>query len=136
MFWWLICPIQNDAKQTEKSLKPWQMGTHLRELSESYPMNTNMTGFGWFSGILCPYALDECSLRIGRVNVARKPLFVDIVCLGYLYRVTATEVRTKVGVKMENSTVIVVEGEREHRKCLFQIKSARKKLSVLCLALG
>ena len=25
------------------------MGTHLRVLSESYPMNTNMTGFRWFS---------------------------------------------------------------------------------------
>ena len=25
------------------------MGTHMRVLSESYPMNTNMTGFGWFS---------------------------------------------------------------------------------------
>ena len=28
------------------------MGTHLRELSESYPMNTNMTGFRWLSKIL------------------------------------------------------------------------------------
>ena len=25
------------------------MGIHLRELSDSYPMNTNMTGFRWFS---------------------------------------------------------------------------------------
>ena len=24
-------------------------GTNLRELSESYPMNTNMTRFRWFS---------------------------------------------------------------------------------------
>ena len=24
------------------------MGTHLKVLSESYPMNTNMTVFGWF----------------------------------------------------------------------------------------
>ena len=29
--------------------KPWHMGTHLRVHSESYPMNTNMTGFKWFS---------------------------------------------------------------------------------------
>ena len=36
-----------------KWLKPWQMGTHLRVLSESYPINTNMTGFGWFSEIFC-----------------------------------------------------------------------------------
>ena len=25
------------------------MGTHPRVLSESHPMNTNMTGFRWFS---------------------------------------------------------------------------------------
>ena len=34
-----------------KWLKPWHMGTHIRVLSESYPMNTNMTGFRWFSKI-------------------------------------------------------------------------------------
>ena len=27
----------------------WQMGNQLRVLSESYTMNTNMTGFRWFS---------------------------------------------------------------------------------------
>ena len=27
------------------------MGAHLRVLRESYPMDTNMTGFGWFSKI-------------------------------------------------------------------------------------
>ena len=27
------------------------MGTHLTVLSESYPMNTNRTGFTWFSKI-------------------------------------------------------------------------------------
>ena len=27
------------------------MGTHLRELGRSYPMNTNMSGFRWFSKI-------------------------------------------------------------------------------------
>ena len=27
------------------------MGTRLRLLSESYPMNTNVTGFKWFSKI-------------------------------------------------------------------------------------
>ena len=44
------------------------MGTHLRVLSESYPMNTNMTALGGFqkSSPLC--ALDESSLGIGRVN--------------------------------------------------------------------
>ena len=38
-------------KNPEKSLKPWQMGTHLRVLREGYPMNTNKSGFQWFSKI-------------------------------------------------------------------------------------
>ena len=29
------------------------MDAHLREPSESYPMNTNTTGFRWFSKNLC-----------------------------------------------------------------------------------
>ena len=40
------------------------LGTHLRVLSEIYPMNTNTTGFRRFS--LLPCALDESSLSIGR----------------------------------------------------------------------
>ena len=35
------------------------MGTHLRVFSESYPMDTNMTGFRWFSKILRSCALDD-----------------------------------------------------------------------------
>ena len=33
------------------------MGTHLRVLRESYPVNTNMTGFRRFSKIFCILAL-------------------------------------------------------------------------------
>ena len=33
---------QSDEK-TEKLMKPWHMGTHPRELGESFPKNTNMT---------------------------------------------------------------------------------------------
>ena len=40
-------------KTPEKCLKPCHMGTHLRVLSESYPMDTNMTGFKWLSKIFC-----------------------------------------------------------------------------------
>ena len=29
------------------------MGTHLRVLAESYPMNANMTGFRWASNSQC-----------------------------------------------------------------------------------
>ena len=36
-------------KHPESWLRPRHMGTHLRVLSESYLMNTNMTGFWWFS---------------------------------------------------------------------------------------
>ena len=38
-------------QKTEKSLKPWHMVTHLRVFGESFPVNTNMTGFRWFSKI-------------------------------------------------------------------------------------
>ena len=37
------------CKKTEKKL--WHIGTHLRVFSESYLMDTNMTGFRWFSKI-------------------------------------------------------------------------------------
>ena len=43
-------------------------GTHLRVLSEIYPMNTNMTGFRWFSKTIGSLCLDKGSLSIGRVN--------------------------------------------------------------------
>ena len=39
----------NWCKNADKGLNLWHVGTHLRVLSESYPMNTNMTGFRWFS---------------------------------------------------------------------------------------
>ena len=42
------------------------MGTHPRILSESYPMNTNMTGFRCFQKSLHPCDLDESSLSTGR----------------------------------------------------------------------
>ena len=51
------------TKYCEKSikgwLKHWQMGTHMLALNESFPMNTNMTGFRWLSRlffwVLVPY---------------------------------------------------------------------------------
>ena len=52
--------------KSEKWLKLWHMGTYLRVLSESFPMNTNMTGFKWLTKKSC--ALDEDCLSIGRVN--------------------------------------------------------------------
>ena len=39
--------MQNPSKMTET------MGTHLRVLSESFPMNTHMTGFRCFFRNLC-----------------------------------------------------------------------------------
>ena len=47
------------CKLPEKWLKPWHMGTHLKVLSETFPMNTNMTGFRWFSKLFA-------SLCVGR----------------------------------------------------------------------
>ena len=48
------------------------MGTYLRALSKNYPMNTNMTGFRWFSKIFASLCLDESSLSIGRVRIATR----------------------------------------------------------------
>ena len=46
------------------------MGTYLRELRESYPINTNVTGFKRFSIKLCdPCALDKSSHSLGRVSI-------------------------------------------------------------------
>ena len=43
------------CKKTEKWLKPWHMGTHLRVISKSYSMNTNMTGFRGFSKVFTSF---------------------------------------------------------------------------------
>ena len=32
-------------------------------------MNTNMTGYRWFSKFVCPCVLDESGLKIGRVKI-------------------------------------------------------------------
>ena len=45
------------------------MGTHLKVLSESYPMNTNMKGLDVFSKIFASLCLGQSSLSIGRVNI-------------------------------------------------------------------
>ena len=45
----LLANFTKWCKNPEKWLKPWQMGTHLRALSKSFPMNTNMTGSRRFS---------------------------------------------------------------------------------------
>ena len=56
------------CEKHENWLKPWQMGTHLRVLSESFLMITNMAWFRGFSKYLRLCALDESSLSIGRVK--------------------------------------------------------------------
>ena len=43
--------------------KRWHMGSHLRVISGSYPMNTSTTEFKWFSKHLRPCALVESSLN-------------------------------------------------------------------------
>ena len=44
------------------------MGTHMKLLSENFPMNTNTIGFRWFSKIFTYCGLDASSLSIGRVK--------------------------------------------------------------------
>ena len=47
------------------------MGTHLGELSESYPMNTIMTGFRWFSKIFASLCFEQNwpQHRKGKLNI-------------------------------------------------------------------
>ena len=40
------------CKKPEKWLKPWHMGTHMKVLRVSCPMNTSMTWFRWFSKMM------------------------------------------------------------------------------------
>ena len=55
--------MKNYAKP-EKLLKLWHIGTRLRVVSESYPMNTTMSGLDGFQKYLHPCPLDESSLII------------------------------------------------------------------------
>ena len=57
-----------------ENLKPWHMGTHLKVLSESYPMNTNMTRSRWFSKFFTFCTKDDGSLSNGRVKILLKHL--------------------------------------------------------------
>ena len=58
-------------------------GTHLRELRESFPMNTNKAGFRFsFQNSLHPCALDESSLSIGRFKLPMNIL--RIKCLDWI----------------------------------------------------
>ena len=52
-----------------KKTKMTETLAHLRVLSRSYPMNTNMIGLDGFQRSLCPSALDKSSLSIGMVNI-------------------------------------------------------------------
>ena len=61
------------------------MGAYLRVFSESYPMNTNITGSDGFQKSLHPSALDESSLSIEMVNpflpvAAKMSVFLIIFC--------------------------------------------------------
>ena len=70
-------PRQNNTKKTEKGLKLWHIGTHLIVLSESYPMNTDMAGFKWFSKIFVSLWFGQNSLSIGRADDEEEEEDVD-----------------------------------------------------------
>ena len=48
----LVANLANTYWYKKPKKWPWQMGTHLRELSKSFRMNTYMTGFSWFQNFL------------------------------------------------------------------------------------
>ena len=58
----------NWCKKPEKWLKPRHMDTHLSVLRESFPINTSMTGFRWFSKIFASLCCGKSSLSIGKGN--------------------------------------------------------------------
>ena len=77
---WLIWPIQNEAKKLENDRNPGIWVLIMKVLNESYPINTNMTGFRCFSKTLCPCALDESCLSIRRImNIVKISILNCIV---------------------------------------------------------
>ena len=56
--------IQNDTKKLLKMTETLAYGTHIRVLSKSYPINTNMTGFRRFPKISAFLCFDKNSLSI------------------------------------------------------------------------
>ena len=65
----LMLHLTKWCKKTEKWLKPCYMGTHMRILSQSYPIkNQNDMVLDVFQRSLHPCTSDESSLNISRVN--------------------------------------------------------------------
>ena len=70
-------------------MKPLQVGTHLRELSENYLMNTNMTGFGCFSESLCILVLRvKIALVLDGFSVVLAFTFLFLIPLFYSHDIT------------------------------------------------
>ena len=63
------------------------MGAHLRILTESYPMNTNMIGFRWFYKYLCVLVLWT---KVASALITLLLLTLDISGATYLACVTNT----------------------------------------------
>ena len=60
------------------------MGTHLSVFNKSYPMNTNMTGFRWFSKICVSdnVGQDQSSTQestLGKIFEETKPLILKLL---------------------------------------------------------
>ena len=59
------------------------MGNQLRVLSESFPMNINMTRCRWFQKYSCHCALDESSLSIRRVKAIHLSMLLSAQVIGF-----------------------------------------------------
>ena len=66
----LIMVVANLAitKRKKNFKKYWHMGTYLRVLSESFPMNINMTGLKWFSNIFFLVLWTKIDLALEGLN--------------------------------------------------------------------
>ena len=82
----LLVAILATRKWCKNPEKMTETLAHVRVLSKSYLMNTNMTGFRWFSRIIA--SLGESSLSIGRINSSTliKPIFNSGKCYFCLNR--------------------------------------------------
>ena len=105
-------------------MKPWHLGSHLRVLSESFPMHTNMTGFRWFSKVFA-------SLCFG----GKKPqLSKDASFFNHLNPVMLVFIRWLIidrNIRVDSLTVDVITLKKEFwlKMCFFLFFLVAKRAS-------
>ena len=74
-------PFAAGQIQPLKWLKPWHMGTHLKVLRKSFPMDTNMTGFRGISKIFTSlFSSKVASALEGSTHFFLQILYTPVLC--------------------------------------------------------